>query len=754
MPSDYAAIRGEKPENYVELAERVSEELLSRQYADRAHFVFELLQNAEDALRRRPDGEVPRRVRLSLEKDAVRFSHFGSPFDGKDVRAVCEILVSTKDEETDIGHFGIGFKAVGAVTDRPEIHSGDEHFAIERYVLPFGIPATDLQRDETLITLPLRDGDATDDIARQLACLGDERTLLFLREIDEIEWSVEDGGSGSYRRDTADEGEGVRRVRLFGEVDGEETSEEVWLVFSREVYNDGRHARHVEVAFRVETDKAGRDVIVPIHGQHLVVFFPTAMRTDVGILVQGPYVTTPSRDNVQWADERNHRLVAETADQLVDALRHLRDRRLLTARVLGALPLSRSRYPDGSPFAPLFDAVKDAVASERLLPAYRGGYVPASQARLTSNEDLRNLVSRGQLAELLGEDEPVAWLAPEISRNETRVLYGYLTDEQDVRELNTDDLLQGLCKQFIENQRDWWIARLYGFLGRGDTWEECEYLLYDVPFIRLEDGTHTAPGDEADAFLPTALPSAYPNTVHPAVCNTRPAWEFLVESVGLRTPDLVDDIVSDVLPQYREAGFTIAEDEYVADLQRFLSAHATDSRERRQRLVEALRGTPFVLAADAATCEQSFVRPADAYLATARLRALFDGVPGVLLVDDSLDRKEVTDLLGACGVWRALAPVDVGHRFTHDQRREVRRRVGGEWDITLHRGETVTDWEFRGLRGLFEYLRELSREDAEDRPESSGTPYATQTGTRSGGAIRGSIARGVKACSTPPRSAC
>ena len=146
-----------------------------------------------------------------------------------------------------------------------------------------------------------------------------------------------------------------------------------------------------------------------------------------------------------------------------------------------------------------------------------------------------------------------------------------------------------------------------------------------------------------------------------------------------------------------------------------MSVYATDSRERSRRLVAALRDTPFVLAADAATCEQSFVRPADAYLATDRLRALFDGVPGVLLVDDLLDWKEVTDLLRACEVWRALAPVDVGHRFTQDQRRVVRRRAGREWEITPHRGETVMDWEFRGLRGLLEYLRELSREDAEDR---------------------------------------
>jgi hypothetical protein len=37
---------------------------------------------------------------------------------------------------TAIGRFGIGFKSVYAFTDRPEIHSGAEDFAIEGYIRP------------------------------------------------------------------------------------------------------------------------------------------------------------------------------------------------------------------------------------------------------------------------------------------------------------------------------------------------------------------------------------------------------------------------------------------------------------------------------------------------------------------------------------------------------------------------------------------------------------------------------------------
>ena len=196
--------------------------------------------------------------------------------------------------------------------------------------------------------------------------------------------------------------------------------------------------------------------------------------------------------------------------------------------VFEGLPLSRSRFHDNdSRFAAMFDAVRDAIARERLLPAHRGGYVPASQAWLAPEQGLRNLISRARLAELVGADKPVAWLAGDITKRRTPALYDYLSEEHGLREIATSDLLELLDKQFLESQDDNWIRRLYEFLNRQPP--ESYFLPDDLPLIRIEDGTHVAPGygDDPAAFLPRKGQSSPPNTVRSTVCDSKSAIEFL-----------------------------------------------------------------------------------------------------------------------------------------------------------------------------------------------------------------------------------
>ena len=141
MPSDYEIIRKDnirrRGEEFDEIVRLISEQL----YSDRSHFIYELLQNAEDALARRfsqhPDDRSRCAVQFRLFRDRLEFRHFGVPFDEDDVRGVCDVLRGTKNEDvSQIGKFGIGFKSVYAFTASPEIHSGDEHFVIKRYIRP------------------------------------------------------------------------------------------------------------------------------------------------------------------------------------------------------------------------------------------------------------------------------------------------------------------------------------------------------------------------------------------------------------------------------------------------------------------------------------------------------------------------------------------------------------------------------------------------------------------------------------------
>src|SRR6266571_417883 len=151
MPSNYTALRQDQ-ERLLRTINN-SGRLIAGLYADRTHFIYELLQNAEDALARRPLWGGSRAVRFTLSQDSLRVTHWGKPFDNRDVEGICSIGESTK-ELTDIGRFGIGFKSVYAFTDRPEVHSGSEDFAIEDFVFPTAAPGLERSDDETVILLP------------------------------------------------------------------------------------------------------------------------------------------------------------------------------------------------------------------------------------------------------------------------------------------------------------------------------------------------------------------------------------------------------------------------------------------------------------------------------------------------------------------------------------------------------------------------------------------------------------------------
>ena len=156
-------------------------DLLGQLYSERTHFIFELIQNAEDA------GATE--LAFELFEDRLELRHDGRPFTEADVRGVCGVGQSGKSADlTAIGKFGIGFKSVYAYTKIPRVYSGGEHFRIENYVRPF--PVEPLPVAGTLFVFPF-DHDtvpapvAVREIAAALNAL-QPRILLFLRNIERL----------------------------------------------------------------------------------------------------------------------------------------------------------------------------------------------------------------------------------------------------------------------------------------------------------------------------------------------------------------------------------------------------------------------------------------------------------------------------------------------------------------------------------------------------------------------------------------
>lgn len=716
MASNYEAICEENRQSYGTKGAQKSGKLAASLYDDRTHFIFELLQNAEDALGRRGEWRGSRKVTFTLNPTCLTISHFGKPFDEADVRSVCDIAESTKNESS-IGRFGLGFKSVYTVTDLPEIHSGEEDFAIENYVFPKRIARSARSADETQIILPLKpdDASAAQDITAGFRRLG-PGALLFLRHIDEINWSVAGGASGFYLRNTSESlGPNVQRITVIGKEDDRPEVDQNWLVFHRDVFSaEGQKVGRVEIAFSLLAvkDAPSRWTVQPLAKSPLVVFFPTVVETHLGFLVQGPYRTTPSRDNIPPGEPWNQHLVMETSGLLVEAMRWMRDNAMLNVAALRCLPLDREKFSKDSRFAPMFNAVRQAFQDEELLPTFDDRYVTAHQAKLARTQELRELFSPEQVAALFGSEVAV-WLSGDITHDKAPEIRQYLMRELDIDEITPTKLVPSLTKSFLEAQSDEWVLRLYEFLSGQE--KALRPHLDTVALIRLDDGTHVVAHEngKAKVFLPSASVTSFPTMRH-AVCATPKVRSFLI-SLGITEPDPVDDVIWNLLPKYKQREVNVDDDAYAADIERIRAAFNTDSTAQKEKLRSALRDTAFVMAVDTGDGKAYVAKPGEIYIATDRLQQLFAGVPGILIVDNEyncLRGEDIRDMLVSCGASRYLIPQATPSGLGPSEKAQIRREAGLErasWEDPLE------DFTLRGLTQLLKFLPRLKPEEAAAR---------------------------------------
>ena len=78
--------------------------LATGMYVDAAHFILEILQNADDAM--------ASEVVFELYSDRLDVTNNGEPFTLEDIDSICSLSRSSKDDPTKLGKFGIGFKSV------------------------------------------------------------------------------------------------------------------------------------------------------------------------------------------------------------------------------------------------------------------------------------------------------------------------------------------------------------------------------------------------------------------------------------------------------------------------------------------------------------------------------------------------------------------------------------------------------------------------------------------------------------------
>jgi len=470
--------------------------LLTDLYPDNAHFIYELLQNAED-----PRASI---VRFTLTSDAVEFEHDGERlFDLRDVESITSIGASTKrDDPTSIGKFGVGFKAVFAYTHTPEIHSGEFHFRIHDLVLPEtnGVKKPNMGDRETRFTFPFdhptkRPAQATAEVERALRALGDN-TLLFLTHIRTIEYLLPDGSLGSLERVEHDGG----RIEIRGRHPGGNDTVSHWLRFQKDVavIDEDRKTRtcQIAIAYSLVEEEMSRKrhpgwKIVPLdHGQ-VSIYFPAEKETsNLRFHVHAPFASTVARDSVRDC-EANRQLRDRIADLVVESLTNIRDRRMLTMGFLAVLPNQMDNL--SSFYEPIREAAVRAFRNEPLTPTKSGAHAPAT-GLYRGPAKISEVLNDDDLS-LLTNSEPPLWAAnpPQQNQREDRFLDSLMIDSWGWSELTSafselDDDEREPIEDWISQKDDAWVMRFYALLG-----EACdvhsEYVgAGDLRIVRVEAG--------------------------------------------------------------------------------------------------------------------------------------------------------------------------------------------------------------------------------------------------------------------------
>lgn len=445
--------------------------LLSDLYPDTAHFIFELLQNAEDM--------NATTVRFILDHNGIDFEHNGTKrdFNISDIDAITNIghNKQKKDDPTSIGKFGVGFKAVFGYTSTPIIHSGNYHFKIEDYFVPEfnGINAISTIDNSgvswTKFSFPFNNPDKPADKAFEECLHGlealDSTSILFLQNIQKIEYMLPSGDLGYVE---CTEGRAHHITITYKKPDNNVETKSTWLRFNRvvDMIDDQGNNKTlpIAVAFSIAS-KNHKEKIIPVNGMGKTFIYFPAEKEHSGLRfhINAPFASTVARDSVRNCTD-NTKLIKEISKLIVDSLPKIKAQGLMNSSFFEVLPNGKEDIPFF--YSHIYDYIDVAFRNNEYLPTQNGGYV-TSKAAITGPAEISNLLDDEDIKMLTGMDKHWILKAPQKNSNADNFInslnieifsYNEFTEIFDItNRKQTEDLICEKNKS-IGNK---WLEKLY-----------------------------------------------------------------------------------------------------------------------------------------------------------------------------------------------------------------------------------------------------------------------------------------------------
>jgi len=632
-------------------------------YPETAHFIYELLQNADDANATAVD--------IVLKQDRLIFKHNGTKrFDVTplndditgDINSITGIGNSSKDgmmidTQNKIGKFGVGFKSVFQYTDTPEIYDDTYCFKIENYIIPtlLNNDHPDRKQGETLFVFQFPSAkrqQAYDDIKSRLTNL--QNPILFLRHLQKIVWRIDSadtkGQELTYEKKRIEEryykGKDVRFERYIL-TEPKRTS--TIFLFSREISiteNNKKSIHPIYIGFFYDEEK--KQLITSDCNRNIYCFFPTNETFDTCFISHAPFLLTDNRQNIKRDENLNKELLNRLAELAATAIILLRDYGKLSQNLLINENLTRIIPDYDSPYSkyygfdeddnddssesffhkPIISVFKELLTSEPLLLSRNGDYLLPDNSYTTHN-GIYDLLSRKQfqkLKERSGIDFIVWDLAQNIIKFSDDCLFF-----DGVKTFSIEDFGRSITAEFMANQPFEWVTKFYTFLREhasvhiNISSQSKDLVFRSAPIIKTQKNEWVAPfinKTEPNVYLPlpgSVNKSSGYNFVNYQYLNDAIACKFF-EQLELKTPDEYDYIRNIILEKYTASNVNLPQDTIVDDFFALLSYYQKiQHTEKEDEFINLAKNELLLMGTD-----KTLHHPSDLYVETSEeLRQYF-----------------------------------------------------------------------------------------------------------------------------------
>jgi hypothetical protein len=495
-------------------------ELQVKMYPEKTHFIYELLQNAEDA-----GAGVVGFVQYA---DRLEMYHDGKPFTESNVQSLCDAAHSDKSGK--IGKFGIGFKSVFTICRSVELYSEPNNRLIENSLPRFAIKIENYTDpndidDEWKLEKPYTTKfvfhyiwgnyyksieELRIDVATKLRKLGIS-VLLFLSNIKEIQYNISGvdkdmDSDGLYMLDkielTADDPSAKTKYYKVTAIGNKNELDVSYLLFSRSLENINRT---VDIAFAM-TEENNKFNFQRITSNYVSVYFPTQMESKLNFLIQAPFDVIPTRNSLEENSDNNINYITVLSELLKDSVLEISNNKWLSLDFLNLLPFFKPNedFQFKLLYVDLYNKTLELFKNEKILPIIDNDslYVGKETAKLARGgvreDGIVKMFPNDKLSLLVGKNSkwmPTKTDSDNFTDGDDNLgkLYNFLKKEIGVVEIGNDDISallrdnQSFINNFIEDEP--WLIDFYNYLA-----EKCRAYLgkkqkyAQIPFIKTTKG--------------------------------------------------------------------------------------------------------------------------------------------------------------------------------------------------------------------------------------------------------------------------